>query len=634
MIIKPNKLVVAIILAFFLLLFSRAEKGMGNTARKETKGWDTARTEGFAVNQEFVRSEGLFKSDVYANENPDGLFKNGNHADTRAGHEEYPSGFRDGSTPHPALMETGRTGYGQESWNKNVYNRSDGYYPEAGSAVDPKIIADMEGYYYRRNYRKVIEMGMVFFYRAVSSEKRFKICDMVARSYAAIGSPNQGIRLLKEFIATFPHSEKAEQARTLVGMLGERAYEGAFLHDDKRSRDDRQKYDRQKYDAARPTGQSIGCLLPLTGPYEIYGKKALKGIQLALMNFSSNNFQTKIIIKDTGSDPDMSLHALKELDESGVSAIIGPLTTIAPVANESQSRKIPIITLTQKENITNIGDYVFRNFLTPPMQVAAIVTYAFGKLGINRFAVLYPDEKYGKTFMKLFHDQVISYGGSIAGAESYGTDQTDFEGPIKRLAALYYERLKNSPKLTEKESADYQAYKEFLETDAESGNGEHDVILDFEAIFIPDSPEKTGLIMPQLAFHDIKNVYVFGTNLWHSEKLLNMAREYVQGAIMPDSFFKESSAAETKKFVADFVRMFDEEPGFIEALTYDTAMILFKLVSRAGMTSRERLRDAIMNLRNYPGVTGLTSFYPSGDVWKNLHLLKIKKNRFAPLETD
>ncbi|VEN75061.1 hypothetical protein EPICR_60048 [Candidatus Desulfarcum epimagneticum] len=113
-----------------------------------------------------------------------------------------------------------------------------------------------------------------------------------------------------------------------------------------------------------------------------------------------------------------------------------------------------------------------------------------------------------------------------------------------------------------------------------------------------------------------------------------MAGEYAQNAIIPDGFFKDSPAEETRAFVSDFKGAFDEEPGFIEALSYDTAMILFKLATRPDVLSREHLKDAILDLRNYPGVTGPTSFYSSGDVWKSLNILKIENDRFKSVESQ
>ena len=53
------------------------------------------------------------------------------------------------------------------------------------------------------------------------------------------------------------------------------------------------------------------------------------------------------------------------------------------------------------------------------MQVKTLVSYAVEKLGLNTFAILYPDENYGKTFMNLFWDEVIANGGKVVGVESY-----------------------------------------------------------------------------------------------------------------------------------------------------------------------------------------------------------------------
>ena len=49
------------------------------------------------------------------------------------------------------------------------------------------------------------------------------------------------------------------------------------------------------------------------------------------------------------------------------------------------------------------------------MQVEAIISYAIEVLGISRFAILYPDDKYNTTFTGLFKDEVEAYQGEIAG---------------------------------------------------------------------------------------------------------------------------------------------------------------------------------------------------------------------------
>jgi ABC-type branched-subunit amino acid transport system substrate-binding protein len=397
------------------------------------------------------------------------------------------------------------------------------------------------------------------------------------------------VGLLSEFIKRFPGNKNVQPAKKLIQDINKKF---TFKHN------------------------TLGCLLPLSGPYTIYGNKILKCIEMALDQFNSQNSRPsiKLVVKDTESDPDKAALAVYELSEERVGAIIGPVTTYEAAALAAQERRIPIITLGQKENITKIGDYVFRNFITPKMQVEAIVSYAIEVLGISRFAILYPDDKYGMTFMGLFQDEVEVYGGEVVRAEPYNHDQTDFAEPIKKLAETQTE-LPEQP-------------------EERSENSDPEPALDFEAVFIPDGPTTSGLIIPQLAFYDVVGVYLFGTNLWHSDRLIEMAKQFVQGAIMADGFFAGSNSQKVKDFVEIFEETFDEKPGFIEAVAYDTAMMLFNLVSRNDIQSRSALKNSIMNLQNFQGVTGTTFFDNTGNADKELYLLQIQGNKFIELENN
>jgi len=450
-------------------------------------------------------------------------------------------------------------------------------------------------------------------------------------------SYEDALKVLSEFVKRFRKHEYTQQAERLIEELNKKSVYSRY---------------------------TLGCILPLTGPYSTYGNRALKGVELALNQFNSQGDHPtlKIVIKDTESDPIMASMAVIDLFEEHVAAVIGPIATAEAAALEAQDKGIPIITLTQKDNITDIGDYVFRNFFTPKMQVKTIVSFAVEVLGLNRFAILYPNENYGKTFMNLFWDEVIAYGGDVVGLESYNAKQTDFADPIKKLVGLYYEvpedlkaagrgiedegmyTMKNPEPIGDFDSIFLDPIKKLTgfndvipegidtATAPDDEEKEPQPIIDFDAVFLPDAPEKAGLIIPQLAFHDVEDVNLFGTNLWHSNKLIKMTRQYVQGAIMADGFFAESDSQKVKDFVRIFEKTYGERPGFIEAVAYDTAMILLQMLSRPDVRFRSVLRDELMNFVDFEGVTGLTSFDSNGDVRKRLYLLKVKGRKFIELE--
>ncbi|MCF8069338.1 MAG: penicillin-binding protein activator [Desulfobacterales bacterium] len=372
----------------------------------------------------------------------------------------------------------------------------------------------------------------------------------------------------------------------------------------------------------------IGCLLPLSGAYKTFGDKILNGVQLAFLQFSmsSNNPFLEIVIKDTQSDPQTAVAAVKELAEEGVAAIIGPVVSAEQAAKVAQTMGIPIITLTHRDNIVNIGDMVFRNFLTPHMQVSELVSYAGSTLGINRYAILYPDEQYGKTYMNLFWDEVIKSGGTVVGVESYDPDKTDFSTSIKKLVGLYYDVPED---LKELEPVENSPVENSLEEES-SQSEEPEAIVDFDAVFIPDAPAKAGLILPQLAYYDVKDIYLLGTNLWHSETLIKMAHKYAQGAVIPVGFSPESLSENVVSFVNSFERTYGRKPDLMSAISYDTAMILFDIINRPDVRFRRAIVDKLLD-ESFVGVTGVTSFGEDGDAQKNPYLLRIKGKQFVEL---
>ncbi len=417
----------------------------------------------------------------------------------------------------------------------------------------------------------------------------------LAKEYEVEDQIEPAIKVLSEFVSLFPHHDEFENATGLMEELKSRLVVDRF---------------------------SIGCVLPLSGPYESFGNRALMGIELALNQFNAQPHVNPIqlLIKNSKGVPNEAASVVESLVlKDGVIGVIGPMVTSESAAIRAQDLKCPIMTLTQKPDITKLGDYVFRNFLTFSLQVKAILDYAAQELGIEKFAVLYPEERYGISFMNTFWDELILHGAEIVGVESYGPDQTDFADAIKRLVGLYYPRPE-------------EPVEHLIDLSPEEEKEEPEPIIDFGAVFIPDTFEKVGLIAPQFQFYDVADALLLGTNLWHSDKLIQMAQKYVQGAIVPDDFFVNSPSPRVRNFVKSFKEIFGISPGFLEAEAYDTASMFFQLVNQPEVRSRRTLKTALMELKDFPGVTGLTSFDETGDVNKQIYLLKIKGRQFVQIK--
>jgi branched-chain amino acid transport system substrate-binding protein len=154
----------------------------------------------------------------------------------------------------------------------------------------------------------------------------------------------------------------------------------------------------------------------------------------------------ELIVRDTGGSPEKALAELETLvNTEKVAGVIGPLSskTATVVSQKAQELGVPIVTLTQRSDIVETGDMVFRNFLTPAQEIDSLVQMATVQLGLKRFGILYPDNTYGRFCMNLFWDRLDEMGGSVTAVEAYPPDGTDFADQIKKMVGLYYPRGAN-----------------------------------------------------------------------------------------------------------------------------------------------------------------------------------------------
>jgi len=73
------------------------------------------------------------------------------------------------------------------------------------------------------------------------------------------------------------------------------------------------------------------------------------------------------------------------------------------------------------------------------------------------------------------------------------------------------------------------------------------------------------------------------------------------------------------------------KPQFLEAISYDTASMLFLTAMDETIDSRQTLKDALQGKRIFEGVTGNTIFDKDGIAHRKLFLMTIKKGEFVEI---
>ena len=374
---------------------------------------------------------------------------------------------------------------------------------------------------------------------------------------------------------------------------------------------------------------AIGVLLPLSGRYSAFGELVKRSMELALELHNANRPPLRFLYRDTEGEAAAARRATAALsNEERVMAIAGPLTGSAAIAAADQAQRdgIPLLSLSQRANLPSIGDQIFRNSLTSQLQVRALARYAVEERGMTSFGVMYPENRLGREMLELFAEEVLKLGGLVTDEQSYAEDATDFRRQIKLF-------MGKDPDARDEVAAVPRSEEEVLE-DLFLPDLPAYPSVSFDALFIPDYADRIGLIAPQLAFYGIEDLPLLGINGWNSPDLIRLAGKFVRNAVFVDGFFPASEYPFVREFVELYLEKYGEEPSILEAQAFDIANMLLDLTSRADIRSREQLRQALAQMKDYPGVTGATSFDFVGEAVKPLFLLQVKKGRIVQINQD
>ncbi len=357
---------------------------------------------------------------------------------------------------------------------------------------------------------------------------------------------------------------------------------------------------------------TIGVILPLSGIHQVFGTRVLQAIQLALKEVNNHGRpQTfSLSVRDSKGNPREAEKAVEELvTKDQAIAIIGPLLSlnVDVAAKKAQQLKVPLLSLSQKEP-GGKADFVFQNSLTPPAQVQALAAFAFKDLDLHTFGIFYPNSPYGQHYKTLFGQEVVRRGGRMLGSVAYHEEQTDFAEEIKAFFRV-------------RTTQEYDSRKKKIE--------EFKPELKVDAIFVPDTYDRIGLILSQMAYFDVTEPIFLGTNAWNDQRLVSIAGAAAEGAVFTDSFFRKDPSPIAARFVEEFRKAYQRDPDSLEAMAYDSAKFLRDLLQQRQVSSPSELKQEISRFDKFQGVSGLKGFDEHGRGIRSLLLLKVKDGQIV-----
>lgn len=346
--------------------------------------------------------------------------------------------------------------------------------------------------------------------------------------------------------------------------------------------------------------RKLAVLAPASGRLEAFGREVRRGVDLALESLAGPSFPYRVealhIDEKNGDEVDAGLDEMLSSEE--VLILIGPLasSTVERIVDAAERHSLPIFSPTASSpRLAGISRNFFRNCHTLEELGRELAVFAVDILGVETFAIFSPEDAYGLGFAEIFEREVTELGASVVALESYDTELTDFAKPIKAL-----KRAIGMP-------------DPLPEPGGREGRGGY--VLPFEGIFLPGYAEQVGLVVPQLAFHDIdvRRLAVLGGSGLNTPRFPETGEEFSEGAFFIDGFFAGSPQVQVQRFVSLYRERYDEDPGTFAAQAYDAAAIVLSQL-RQGAVSREAMLSALGGVRDFQGVLGPTTLLPGGQM--------------------
>jgi len=347
----------------------------------------------------------------------------------------------------------------------------------------------------------------------------------------------------------------------------------------------------------------LGCSNSFSGPLAFAGEQATKyGVDLyfRVVNDAGGIHGRRIrtVYYDDGYKPQEAVANTKKLvEQDRVFAIIAPQGTLPVVATLGylEGQKVPMLFPFQGSPVTRGRRYVFSGMTLYDRQARMMIDYLAGQRKYTRFATVYQDDEYGKSFLGAFEQDLARKGLKMAAAESVKRGVMDVSAQIARL----------------------QAAKA-------------------EVLFLVLTPGPGAQALKERQRIGWSNVVVVSSGPLTDERYLALAGEAAEGveglSLWPDPVASPLPAL--KRYRDGLQKYFPKsEPNRYSLSGYFAAMLFTEGARRAGrMLTRDALIAALEGLAGFEsGILPPLTIGADHETQKQGFWVRVEKGRFKPL---
>lgn len=340
----------------------------------------------------------------------------------------------------------------------------------------------------------------------------------------------------------------------------------------------------------------IGFTAALTGGAAAYGKSEEEGVRLAVEEINKKgDFPIDLLVEDTKAVPADSMNATKKLIQEKVSMIIGPMTSNEAKAAGPiiQNAKVPSLEISvTAENITDIGDCIFRNSVPESKNIPQTVKKTHKLLGYKTAAILYAhDNEQHVTAQKYFQKTMEEEGVQVIDVETFGSKDSEYSAQLTNI---------------QHKAPDVIVVCSYYQ----------------EGSRILKKMREMGMDQP-----------VLGDNGFVSPELGKMAGAAADNVYVSSMWSADRKDEKVQKFVENYTKAYGHAPDQFAASAYDGVYMAMDAMQRAGTTTdHKKIRDALAQMKDFKGVCGTFSFDEKRDPVVDLILMKMQDGKFGVVD--
>lgn len=345
----------------------------------------------------------------------------------------------------------------------------------------------------------------------------------------------------------------------------------------------------------------IGVYNCLTGQNAFGGQLELEGTQLAHQEFPEVlGRKIELVVVDNKSDAVEAANAVTRLTaQDKVVAIIGTYgSSLAMAGGEvAEKAKIPVMgTSCTNPLVTEGKKYYFRACFIDPLQGAAAATYAIKDLGFKKAATLIDVANDYSVGLGVFFKQSFErLGGTIVSEMKYQSGDQDFTAQLTEL-------ISKGP----------------------------------DIVFLPAYFAEGAIILKQARELGAKFRFM-GADAMDNPEIVTLGGTAVEGFLHTTFGYDPSMpnmSPNAKKFTENWKKAHpDKEPNVNAALGYDSYLLVYDAIKRAGSANPDLIRAALETTKDFPGVTGSTTMNETHDAVKDVGIVEIKNGKKVFLGT-